>query len=127
MEFVAHLVREMNTVNEISQDLLVLGSILLLTIYLSVGIAVARGQQATNLPRPLQSLGRYWDVRNPSRTGVANVGVVLLVFFQIVPLALLLWPSSHLSLVSRLLAALLFAAEAAWWAYLRRFLTRKPK
>jgi hypothetical protein len=99
--------------------------ILLITIYLSVGIAVGLGRLSTGLPRALAIVARHWQGRDSATLGGATIGVILLCFFHIPPVVFLVWPSSHIAVAARLLSAVLFAAEAGWFLYLRRHSTAR--
>jgi hypothetical protein len=100
--------------------------IFLITIYLSLGVAVGLGRLATDLPWPLRHFADYWRSRSDSATlGSATIGTILLCFFHIPPVVFLVWPSSHISVLARLVAALFFVTEAAWLAYFRRYLVSK--
>jgi hypothetical protein len=116
----------MESVAQAGQFLVFFALIFLITIYSSVGVAVGLGRLATDLPWPLRHFADYWRSRSDSATlGSATIGAIVLCFFQIPPLVFLVWPSSHISVLDRLLALLLFVTEAAWLAYLRRYLVSK--
>jgi hypothetical protein len=112
---------------QVGQLLVVYSLILLITIYLSVAIALGLERLAADLPWPLKDIVDFERSHDSATLGGATLGTILLCFFHIPPIAVLIWPSNYVSLPGRLVSLLLFAAEAVWFAYLRNYLVKKKR
>lgn len=101
--------------------------ILAMTVYLTVGIAVALKRLGTDLPTPIGRIAGYWQKSGAATRGGAIFAGLMLCVFLFPPLFVLVWPAGNISLVARLASLALLVAEAAWLSYLRRFLVTKRK
>ena len=108
------------------QGLQALGLLILIfvmVVHLSVHAAASAGRLAPDLPPWLRFV--KWTAGRPNDEpdlGGATFGVVLVCLMQIFPFGLLLAPTAQLGVPARITALGCLAAQATWFAYLRRYL-----
>jgi hypothetical protein len=109
-----------------------LSVILLIVVYLSVGVAMSLERLAAELPLGLRAVRRMFRASEEpdARVGFGGGAVLAVVgacLLQLPPVATIVSPYESVSVPARLVALGFFVAEAAWFAYLRRYLVPKGR
>jgi hypothetical protein len=106
--------------------------ILVIVAYLSVGVAMSLERLSGELPPGLRLIERMFRTSEEPDAGAGFgsgdiLAVVTACLLQLPPLVTIVSPYESVSVPARLVALGFYVAEAAWFAYLRRYLVPKGR